>query len=709
MSGNALLSRKSIAAVVVILGAVLPYLNCLTNDFVWDDRPLIVQDYHLRSPRHMGAIFTRDFFSHSDEEVKYGYYRPLITLSYMGDLFLWGLNPAGFHLTNLLFHIANSWMVYLLAVRLFPSRRVLAAGTALLFAVHPVHVESVAWIAGRTDVICVFFFLLAFLLSMAGDETAGRRSVLFLPLSLASLLLALLAKETAVVFPLIVFVYEYIRRGENFGGAMKKALPSASIVTLYLVLRFFVARVEPGPKGAEFPLVLFLSMLKAFWLYCLKLVWPVGLSAYIQNPYLPSLLRPVSILLIMISLLLVVCLWRIWRSRPALAFAGAAFLVSFLPMSNVIRISAPSDMGFPMAERFLYLPSVFFLLFAAGFLRREISSRTALLFGLSAVALCWGLITFQRNRVWSDDGVLFRAALVKSPDAPLLLVNLGRYYCRRGLYEEGIDALERAEEVQRETAGDADPNYMNDLAVAYRLAGRREDARRVLLQARYRGRPLSSLEYNRGMVLLEEGRLADARRAFLRALDMRPHSIDAWAGLGRTFQAEGRYDDAASSYREALALFPDSAELHNRLGMLYREEGEYAKALEEYADALRLDSRHAPARANRGVVYALLDDLPAAREDLETAVEMQPSLLDARNALGMVYAKLGLSGRARETFDDILEVDPGNLEARLNRGILLYKEGDFEEARREFEEVLAREPEHERACAFIREMGEQGK
>ena len=707
---------------LIVIAAAGLFANALRDDFVWDDRALVVEDYHIRSPRFFAEIFTRDFFSHSDDELKYGYYRPVITMSYMLDIALWGLRPAGFHATNILLHAACAVLVYLLALRLLkptppcghpsgggatPPMGGVAGGrgglialiAGLLFAAHPVHTESVTWIAGRTDVICALFFLGSLYLHILDRSPATR------VLAILFFTLATLSKEMALTLPGVVFLYEF-GNDRKFRPALMRALPYAAVVAMYLVWRSAIVRVEytPGPAADLFTLAL--SAVKTFWLYVLKLVWPLPLNAYIQNPYINDLLAPSIVASLLLSALVAGALWKL---RGMAFFIPASFVMMFLPLCNVLRISSPMDMGFMMAERFLYLPSAFFSIGAAWLLVR-ISRRpwTAGVLCASILAF-WGSAVVARNTDWRNDETFFTRCLVQSPDAPLLHACLAGTYTREGKHADAVRHLQQAQMLIRYQTQSEAAAVRNNLAAAYIAAGEYDKALPIL-QDLMKGKKINALyEYNLGRCYLHTGDPRTARELFRAALTRRPNFVDAIVGIAESCEAEDRFPDAAEAYRLALSLFPKSPELHLALGVALKKNGEIDAAMREFGTALAMNPQLAAARGNLGVAYALRGDYTAARTNLEAALAMNPALRDAQNALGMCYAMQKDIPAARAKFAEILAADSNNTEALLNEGILFHQEGNVDAARERFARVLQIEPQHKRAKSFLKQINEERK
>jgi protein O-mannosyl-transferase len=686
------LTQRTYLSLLVALAAVLPFLNSLSGDFVWDDRTLVLQDYKLQHPKYFTSFFLRDYFEHADEEIKYGYYRPLVSLSLMADFALWGPRPFGFHLTNVLLHAGVSILAFLFLRRVFPRRGGVALASALVFAVHPVHCESVAWISGRTDLIATLL-MLGSLLALAAAP--ARRWGL--PLSLFCFLLALFAKESALVLPLLAGGYlaafepQWARR-----RAGRLVILYGLVAAVYLVLRFAVAEVKTGAVAALTPGETVFSSLSTLLLYLGKILFPVNLSAYITNPPASSLLDPRAAAGAVILALVVFILVRSWKrgNRP-LSFILAFALVSLLPLANIVRISGPADMGFPAAERFLYAPSI--ALIAAGvalvsYLSRGPRFRAAL---AVAAVLMLAVLTVRRNSVWRDEGSLFADALRSSPEAPLLWNNIGIFQSREGRHAEAVESLRRADLISGFS-----PRVLVNLASALRAAGRPEESLAILDRAESGGRVPAAVRHNRGKALSALGEHRAAAAELEAALKLHPGRVEIMIDLAETFKRLGRYGRAEQVYLRALDLHPAAA-LWSNLGVVRKLSGDLPGAREAFERSIALDPRSSAARGNLGVVLARSGLLPEALKELEAARRLDPANLDAANALGVLYLRIGKEGWAEELFLDLARSHPAHPEAFINLGILFVRRGEasagewFERARR-----LA--PDDPRVAAFFR-------
>lgn len=536
-------------AILIVLLSVGAYWNTAGNDFVWDDRILIVENDSIKHWNELGANFASDFFHFGRSPLlqgKQGYYRPLVTLSYMADYAVWKLNPLGYHLTNLLFHILNGLLVLWVAVRLLGNDKPVPLLTAALFAVHPIHTESVTWISGRTDPMAATFFLASVYsylrASSAGALGGERLSRRWSLLSVAMFGLAVLAKETALVLPAVLLAYELCMVPKGTNGGVKRIVwriaPFLAIAAIYLPIRFLLLGVRAPVNHYAASMgtyAIALTGFKALGLYVTRLLAPWPLNAYYNMPFSHTVLDAKVLLpLLALAGLLVVFSSR-EMPRTAL-FALLFFGLTLLPVSNLIPIGAPKDMGFLMAERFLYLPSVGFCLLAAQGICRLLNVDRAG-YGASAprllvvVAPLVGVLlalTLLRNRDWRDELTFYQDALAKSPFASLFHYNLGVVYRDRSLVAQSVQEASRWLELTEQEMREA-IRHDESIAEAHNNLGN-----------------LLFVKEDRG------GAVGEWRRAV--ALD--PGNFEAWYNMAGAFDQEGRSADAREAYLAFLRSVP---------------------------------------------------------------------------------------------------------------------------------------------------------
>jgi len=585
-----------IPAIIAI--SFLVYLNALRNGFVWDDMVLIYDNEGVKKWGCFWENFVRDFFDTTDDtiEFKYGYYRPIISLSYMLDYALWGLRPWGFHLSNVIFHTISSVLVYVISGSIFRNRPASLA-TALLFACHPIHTESVTWVSGRTDVIAGVFFLLTFylyqkaiapLVLIAKDRLSGSREVfklffargkIFYICSIVAFAVAMLCKEMAATLPFLIIAYTYYFVKLPDKKLIRKlfifSIPYFAVVLLYGVTRFFILEihtvVNPGGEEMKGLSPTAFSFMKTILIYLFKLTYPAHLSAYIQNPMSFSITEPVvisSIAGVFLLIFLVVWLKNRWGS---ISFFILFYLVTLLPLSNFIRISAPWDMGFVTAERFLYIPSLGFCGIIATLLTRgwETRKSASTIWRYVSVSLliaflaAYAGLTFVRNRDWVDEKTFFLKTLKDAPDAALLHHALGNVYVREEAYEKALD-------------------YYQESLRLY---------------------PLYHAAYNNmGTIYSKSGLLDQAITAFRTALKINPDYIQSHFNLGTMYYQKGMLTDASNEFKKVLKLSKKYVKAHNNLGIIYAETGLLNEAVAEFEEVLKLDPHSEKARSNLAII-----------------------------------------------------------------------------------------------------------
>lgn len=677
-------SSRLVPVVILVLSA-LAYLPSVGGDFVWDDRPLILGDTQIQSFEALPQLFARDFFAPGEVRGKYGYYRPAVSLSYMIDWALWKDNALGYRLTNLFWHLVCTLLVWLLARRLIAKPPWAADVAAALFGLHPIHTESVAWIAGRTDVLCTAAALGALLAWEAylrrNDARLGfvsakkktdatppaRAGWGLLTAALALFAASLFAKEMGVVVLPAALALAYFHRPER--AALRRLTPEGAllvaVLVAYLALRIGVAGVladTPPPEHAWWKAAL--TFPAALAIYATKLLAPVQLSAYYVQPYAthPFSLAGLAGLALLAGAGFV--LVRLCKRDAALALLVLLLLLSLGPLTNLVRISAPRDMGFPMAERFLYLPSAFAcLLVALAIGRINVGGkRGATMIAAVAVlvALALGVRTVSASQLWRDEKLVFEHALEVNDQAPLMWIALGAAYRRDGRVDEALQALRKAETLN-ETLKSADPVALyNNLGTALATAGRLGEALEAFDRALERGRETDRVQFNRAEALRLLGRPDEALTAYDAALRVTPTYIQARWRRGSLLAELRRIDEAQADLQDVLRRVPDHPEANALLRELAQapvEQPADAK-LREANELFRADKVDDAEIALKQVLELRPGDPEALiglahvarrRNQIEQAVTLLRQALLAQGDNPHTYATLGgLQGRLKD-------------------------------------------------------------
>lgn len=663
--------RWGLVAVGIIAFAV--YANTLESDFVWDDRPLILSDTAVRSLSNLPSFFTQDFFVRHESELRYGYYRPVVKTLYALEYARWGRDPFGYHLANVLLHVGCTLLVVLLLRRL-GARPLAALLGGLFFAVHPIHTESVAWIAGRTDVVAFFFSASSFLLFLVAVPARGaedaeraqhgrpppdegwRRGALIA--SWFCFALALLAKEMSVVLaPWVVLALRFVHR-RSWKSSLVAAVPYMMLIAAYLFVRFVALEVpSPGQPPDHTLARMMLSAPPTLMRYLGWLLGIAELNAYVQNPYVLSPWNWRFPAATVTLAALVTAIWWWGRKRGEVLALAGILASSFLPIINVIRIAGPPDMGNMMAERFCYFPSFPFAglmaLGCAELLARPLGRLRFLIWAALAGWLVYAsTATVRRNRDWRDELTFLNTTLSQSPTSVLLWTNLANYHLTRRQMPEATEALNRAvalaptdytvlatratwyvvsgrpaeavplQEMIARDARQGRTAALNNLAYLYRVTGRRDEAARILEQLVAEGRGYPDVFFNLAEIYRGRGHTDRARELYQRALAGNPEDLRTVVAIAKLEEREGRFVEAEAVYREALETHPEDSRIYNNLANLRYRQGDHAGALEYMARAVRLNPASATARINYAHMLAESGRVAEAVGQLEAAVRM---------------------------------------------------------------------------------------
>jgi len=595
--------------------------------FVWDDRALILMDTQIKTPGNPARIFARDFFGFSDDASKYGYYRPAVTLTYLLDWRLHHTDARGYRLTNLAWHLLSVGLLFLLLLRL-PGVPSWAAGVgAALFGAHPIHVESVAWIAGRTDVVCAALLLAALLawqtylarnVERLRGHDAKRRGRVCLFAAAAFFFLSLLTKEMGALFlaaaPALAYYLAAAQTKGRFGRLKWETALFALIFGGYLILRLAVAGVTFDNPSRDHTLWKAVATFPgAFAVYLGKLLLPLRQSAYYVHPYVTHPFSPTGILGLTVLAAFLAGLIFARRRVPAAAWTLAVFLLSFGPLANWVRISAPADMGFPMAERFLYIPSAFLSALLAVLLGR-LPTRRGLPLIIGSVGLALALAaaaatTYAATR-WNNEIGVYEHALAQNDQAPAIWANLGAAYRRDGRLAEALEALHRAMAINAQTES-ADPvDLFNNLGTTLATMRRYEEALAAFEEALSFGRKTELLHYNRGLALQMLGRLDRASEAYRASLAVNPDLAPSKAAMAQVeagmraqdLHRQRRFAAAAAELEQVLKNDPTEPNALDGLADILRRQGQLERAAQLLQASLAIRPNYIPALVSLGKI-----------------------------------------------------------------------------------------------------------
>ncbi|KPJ98469.1 MAG: hypothetical protein AMK71_11345 [Nitrospira bacterium SG8_35_4] len=547
---------------VISIAAFLAYSPTFTSDFVWDDF------YFIQHPAKIGSN-AYSFLSRGDI-----YYRPLLYLSIIFDYSVWNNNPFGFHLTNTLLHTACSLLVFLTALYLLNGLPVPAHTTntrppfiqnpvilsfiaSLLFAFHPIHTESVAWISGRTDILATLFFMLAFLSYMI---YAKEKRKIALSLSCFFFLFSLFSKENAISFMAIVLAYGIVTNMQKKKILLSQLSLLASFV-IYLTLRSGEGVRElsaiPGVQGSFFSSgitpVNFIEVLSlGTGYYYEKLALPFHLNI------LPQLPENSIYHLICLTPLITGCILY-FKQKKLESFMIIWIMVSLLPSLAILY----SQVASPVAERYLYLPSVGFVMLLSLILRR-IRKESIAFISVLCIVMLYAVTTFDRLGDWKNDTSLWEDTVLKNPDSADARTNYATALIRTGHYEKAREELHTAIK-QKYISVEYASKILELLGVVETEFGNYEEAEEYLTKS-IKVNAINKSAYN-NIGLLYAKRAETADNAHKKAFHMK----------------------AVEKYEEAIGLSPGYIHPKYNMAISYMKIGDFKKSLEYLQSVIKSD------------------------------------------------------------------------------------------------------------------------
>jgi Flp pilus assembly protein TadD len=680
---------------VVTLMAFWPVLH---GDFInYDDDAYVTADPHVQG----GLTWTAVRWALTTGYA--GNWFPVTWLSHAADVSLFGLDPRGHHATNLALHVVNALLLCLL-FRSLTGELWRSAGAAALFALHPAHVESVAWVSERKDLLCAAFWLGAM---WAYGFWARRRGAGRYALVLLLFMAGLMSKPMIVTLPLVLLLLDYWPLGraseKRFFRLVVEKAPLFLMAAASSLVTFFVQRAGGAVRSLEtFPLWTRLGNAALAYVHYLRMLfWPAKLAIFYPHPG-ASLSAGAVLGATLLLLALSAAAVALRRKAPFLFVGWFWFLITLLPVIGIVQVGRQA-----MADRYTYIPFIGpFVALVWGL--AAVASRwrygpLAMRFVSAAVVLALALATAAQARVWKTSETVFSHARKVTRNNSVADNYLGQYFNRAGKPTEAIPYLSEAARIDP-----SDPDIRNNLGVSAFLLGRWDEA----------------------------------ARNFSEALRLAPRSAISLNNLARTRFLQGEIPEAIRLYEDSLAAAPDSTEIHQRLALALLMEGKTGEALEHSRRAVALGAR------DRGIVeflngvsaYVKNPTDPSlepfrrmlADADLKAgaalygrgkkaegtarvreALGLSPSFAEAHNELGTQLVNEGRLEEAETEFVLASKIDPGLASAHNNLGYVLFLRGRIAAAIEQYGEALRLQPEFPLARSnldrALRERGEEIK
>jgi tetratricopeptide (TPR) repeat protein len=648
----------------------------------YDDSMYVYENTYVQSGLNWDSV--KQAFSFELAKLS-GHWHPVTWLSWMLDYQFFGLNATAYHLVNLFFHVMNTLLLFLILLRM--TRTIWpCAFVAALFAIHPLHVESVAWIAERKDVLSTFFWMITLGAYSYYVEHPGFRRYLPVILFFA---LGLMAKPMLITLPFVLLLLDYwplrrfaeINPGRKFQSEALKTvtsdkqkkksknknavrevleadrakhteykwsliypllwekIPLFVLAILSSIVTYFAAQSAGAVHSESIPL--FVRIGNAFISYIAyigKMIWPSNLAVFYPYTKLMIPWQVLGSILLLIAITLVV-IWRV-KKFPYLATGWLWYIGTLVPVIGIVQAGSQA-----MADRYTYIPLIgLFIVVAWGVpeLLKEWKYRKEMLFAAAALSImCLSIISWKQVGYWQNNFTLYDHALAVTENSWLAYDNRGVAYYSQGGYKQAIEDFNRAIEIK--------PHH-------------------------------EKTYNNRGNAYHALGRYRQAIEDFNKAIEIKTDFPEAYNNRGNAYLALGNYKLAMGDINKAMEIKPDYATAHNSRGNVYQNLGNYHQAIEDYGRAIENKPRYAEAYYNRGTAYNKLGNYRQAIEDLNRAINLKPDYPEAYVNRGFACKGLGNYQQAIEDYGSAIQIKPDYTFAYLNRGAAYVKLGNNDRA-----------------------------
>ncbi|NQT70116.1 MAG: tetratricopeptide repeat protein [Desulfobacteraceae bacterium] len=630
----------------LVVAVLVAYWQIPSCGFVgFDDKPYVTEN------RQVQKGFTVEGLAWAFTTFHAANWHPLTWLSHMLDFQLYGLNPLGHHWTNLQLHIANTLLLFFILLQM-TGMLWRSAFVAALFALHPLHVESVAWVAERKDVLSTFFGLLAII---AYYLYVRHKGLIYYLLVFLFLSLGLMAKPMLVTWPFLLLLLDFwplnrlhfsrsgTRQVESITGFDSKIFFKLILekIPLFIPVIFasiitFMAQQSRGAVDSltSLPLDIRINNALVSWVsYVIKAVWPAHLTVFYPHPgnMLPIWQGVGAALLIAGSICAAV---RLSRQYPYVIVGLFWYLGTLVPVIGLVQVGKQA-----MADRYTYIPLTgLFIVVAWGFsdLLLKWRYRKIFLAVLAAIILSALTVrTFLQVGYWQNAVTLFENAIKVTPDDPSAQNNLGAALYDDGRFDEAMVYFKKAILIAPEYT-----EVLSNLGAAYYKQGNYDKAVLYFEKALKNQKKDANAYDKLGVVLVAQGKVEEATAYFIKAIQINPEYANAHSNLANVLSRQGKYEEAELHYLEAIKLDTEHTDANYNLGSLLLRQKRYKEALIHLVETIRISPDNAEAYHKIGVVLAQQGKLQGARKFLKMAIQIDPNNIQVRKDLEVLNRKI---------------------------------------------------------------------
>ena len=667
--------RDILVCLFLILATFTVYWQVQNYDFVnFDDSKYTYENRHVQEGLTLESITWAFTTIHASN------WHPLTWLSHMLDYQLYGMNPGWHHLTNLFLHIANTLLLFLVFRKMTDS--LWQSGfVAALFALHPLHVESVAWVSERKDVLSTFFWMLTMWSYIWYVEHPAVKRYILVVLFFA---LGLMSKPMLVTLPFVLLLLDFYplnrfqsQQPKGSANAQQRSIalrlilekiPLFVLVAMSSAMTFYAQKHGGAVKSLDFfPLKARLAnALVSYVKYIGKMVYPSKLAVLYPHPGMLPWWKIAGAFLLLVSISFLAI--RVVKQSPYFAVGWLWYLGTLVPVIGLVQVGIQS-----MADRYTYVPLIGIFIIIA--------------WGIPELVAQW-----QYSKIW-----LATLATV------VLTILMAMTWKQVGCWENSITLFEHTLKVTTN-------NYVphNNLGMALENQGHTKKAIEHYLQALQIKPDYEDAHYNLGLVLDKQGRTAEAIEHYLQALRIKPDFEKAHNNLGAALDKQGRTEEAIEHYLQALRLKPDYEKTHNNLGAAFFSKGRIDTAIVHFREALRIKPDYAVAQDNLKQALAVLKEIDTAIYSIKAALNLHPENPELHYNLGLLYQRRGKLDAAIYAYRQALSIEPEFIEALNNLALVYMLKNENDKALALFTKLTALQPNnaghlYNLACIYSRQ------
>ncbi|MFK7903896.1 MAG: tetratricopeptide repeat protein [Chitinophagales bacterium] len=616
-------------ALGVVAFTLMVFLPSLQNDFVnWDDPDYILENDYIQeiSKENIVHIATRP--------VAYNYH-PLTMYSLMLDYSIWGKNAFGYHLMNLIIHLLNTLLIFYFAYLLSRGRVEIALITALLFGIHPMHVESVAWISERKDVLYVFFMTGSFIAYL---KYLRKQNWSYYGVAIVLAALSMFSKPAAVVIPLLLICIDFYLKRKVRPKALMDKIPFFVLALIFGLMTIEAQTTGGGLVGKNFTIFQRISFVGyGFVMYLVKLIAPFNLAAFYPYPIsraqdtLPFIFNIMPLVALLIAAIVA---WTMKYTRLivfafAFYFFNIALVLQFVSVGKAI-----------IADRYTYMAytGLFFAIayYFHQFYHQNRAYQKPLQAGLGLVMFIFGVLSFQQTKVWENGETKWGNVIEKYPNS-MVYTTRGDFYMNSKQFDKAFE----------------------DFTQAIALNPNEYDAHNL-----------------RGNIHRQEKRYTEAIADYRKALEIQPRTASAMLNLGNTYFETNKNDQAFKLYTTIIKGEPDNINALSNRGAIYFRQQKYDKALADLSKAISIDDDYFDAYMNRGVVYSVTNQFDKAIKDYNKCLTTQPNNLNILGFRALAYQGVQNHAAAVQDFSKMIQLRPKKADSYLNRSKSYFALGD---------------------------------